>query len=40
MSDSRAKDYSVLVVDDSPTMRRMVMTSLKKLGGRELHGSR
>ena len=33
MSDSRAKDYSVLVVDDSPTMRRMVMTSLKKLGG-------
>jgi two-component system chemotaxis response regulator CheY len=32
MSDSQAKAYSVLVVDDSPTMRRMVMTSLKTLG--------
>ena len=33
MPDSLAKAYNVLIVDDSPTMRRMVMTSLKTLGG-------
>jgi two-component system chemotaxis response regulator CheY len=32
MTDSQGKAYSVLVVDDSPTMRRMVMTSLRSLG--------
>jgi two-component system, chemotaxis family, chemotaxis protein CheY len=32
MSDSHAGTYNVLVVDDSPTMRRMVTTSLKSLG--------
>jgi two-component system chemotaxis response regulator CheY len=33
MPDSQSKTPHVLVVDDSPTMRRMVMTSLKALGG-------
>jgi two-component system chemotaxis response regulator CheY len=33
MSDSKSKTSHVLIVDDSPTMRRMVMTSLKALGG-------
>ena len=32
MPDSQVKAYNVLVVDDSPTMRRMVMTSLRGLG--------
>lgn len=32
MSDSNVKTPHVLVVDDSPTMRRMVMSSLKGLG--------
>lgn len=32
MSNSQPGAYSVLVVDDSPTMRRMVMTSLRNLG--------
>jgi len=32
MPDSQVKTYNVLVVDDSPTMRRMVMTSLRGLG--------
>ena len=32
MPDSQVKVYNVLVVDDSPTMRRMVMTSLRGLG--------
>ncbi len=31
--NSRAGSPFVLVVDDSPTMRRMVMTSLKPIGG-------
>ena len=33
MPDSQAKTPQVLIVDDSPTMRRMVMTSLKGLAG-------
>ena len=32
MTDSQAKAPHVLIVDDSPTMRRMVMSSLKGLG--------
>ena len=32
MPDPQVKTYNVLVVDDSPTMRRMVMTSLRGLG--------
>jgi two-component system chemotaxis response regulator CheY len=32
MSNSQASMAHVLIVDDSPTMRRMVMTSLKGLG--------
>jgi two-component system chemotaxis response regulator CheY len=32
MPEIRAKSPYVLVVDDSPTMRRMVMTSLKAMG--------
>ena len=32
MSDSQAQTAHVLVVDDSPTMRRMVISSLKGLG--------
>jgi len=32
MSDSKSQTCNVLVADDSPTMRRMVMTSLKNLG--------
>jgi len=32
MSGSETKTPHVLIVDDSPTMRRMVMTSLKGLG--------
>jgi two-component system, chemotaxis family, chemotaxis protein CheY len=32
MSDSQTKTRHILIVDDSPTMRRMVMTSLKALG--------
>jgi two-component system chemotaxis response regulator CheY len=32
MSDPQTRLHRILVVDDSPTMRRMVMTSLKALG--------
>jgi two-component system chemotaxis response regulator CheY len=32
MSELQTKMRRILVVDDSPTMRRMVMTSLKSLG--------
>jgi two-component system chemotaxis response regulator CheY len=32
MTDAKAGAYSLLIVDDSPTMRRMVMASLKGLG--------
>jgi two-component system, chemotaxis family, chemotaxis protein CheY len=32
MADPEVKTPHVLIVDDSPTMRRMVMTSLKGLG--------
>jgi two-component system chemotaxis response regulator CheY len=32
MPDSKSQTCNVLVADDSPTIRRMVMTSLKSLG--------